>query len=147
MENTGTVQEQPTQIMLTTDNPLLDIALKGNERKKRIQNVLYSVPMKIAATGILLSSLFAATFLVAYQTTQKSNAKASFNEVPKAEIVIPLEISRAPKESLNQFCGGIAGLSCPDGYMCKLDGDYPDASGTCTPEEAKPIDTETPVAP
>lgn len=29
------------------------------------------------------------------------------------------------------FCGGIAGKSCPNGYSCKLDGDYPDAGGTC----------------
>jgi len=29
------------------------------------------------------------------------------------------------------ICGGIAGLTCPDGYKCKLDGNYPDASGTC----------------
>jgi hypothetical protein len=30
-----------------------------------------------------------------------------------------------------QFCGGIAGIPCPGGYKCKLDGDYPDAGGTC----------------
>ena len=30
-----------------------------------------------------------------------------------------------------QFCGGIAGKTCPEGYMCKLDGDYPDAGGIC----------------
>ena len=29
------------------------------------------------------------------------------------------------------FCGGIAGISCPSGYTCKLDGNYPDAGGTC----------------
>ena len=30
-----------------------------------------------------------------------------------------------------QFCGGIAGKLCPSGYSCKLDGNYPDAGGTC----------------
>lgn len=30
-----------------------------------------------------------------------------------------------------QFCGGIAGVSCPSGYYCKLDGSYPDAGGVC----------------
>lgn len=30
-----------------------------------------------------------------------------------------------------QFCGGIAGVACPSGYNCKLDGTYPDAGGTC----------------
>ena len=30
-----------------------------------------------------------------------------------------------------QFCGGIAGIPCPQGYQCTLDGDYPDAGGKC----------------
>ncbi len=34
--------------------------------------------------------------------------------------------------SEGKFCGGFAGFPCPDGYACKLDGDYPDASGTCS---------------
>lgn len=32
---------------------------------------------------------------------------------------------------LGKFCGGIAGVTCPAGYRCKLDGDYPDAGGKC----------------
>ena len=32
-----------------------------------------------------------------------------------------------------QFCGGIAGLPCPKGTKCKLDGNYPDAGGYCHP--------------
>lgn len=31
-----------------------------------------------------------------------------------------------------QFCGGFAGVVCPEGYSCKLDGNYPDAGGVCT---------------
>ena len=30
-----------------------------------------------------------------------------------------------------QFCGGIAGIACREGYDCKYDGDYPDAGGVC----------------
>lgn len=30
-----------------------------------------------------------------------------------------------------QFCGGIAAIKCPNGYTCKLSGNYPDAGGTC----------------
>lgn len=30
-----------------------------------------------------------------------------------------------------QFCGGFAGISCPSGYYCKYDGNYPDAGGVC----------------
>ncbi len=29
------------------------------------------------------------------------------------------------------FCGGIAGFQCQEGLTCVLDGDYPDAGGTC----------------
>mgnify|MGYP001558259781 CR=1 FL=1 len=36
-----------------------------------------------------------------------------------------------------QFCGGIAGAVCPEGYSCKYDGNYPDAGGVCTKEEIK----------
>lgn len=32
---------------------------------------------------------------------------------------------------VGQFCGGIAGIPCPQGMFCELDGDYPDAGGTC----------------
>ena len=39
------------------------------------------------------------------------------------------EISKTETEG--QFCGGIMGRACPDGYTCKYDGTYPDASGVC----------------
>ena len=31
----------------------------------------------------------------------------------------------------DEFCGGIAGIPCSEGYTCKLDGSYPDAGGVC----------------
>lgn len=34
------------------------------------------------------------------------------------------------------FCGGIAGIQCPVGQHCELDGDFPDAGGTCEPGSA-----------
>jgi hypothetical protein len=30
-----------------------------------------------------------------------------------------------------QFCGGVIGTLCPQGYICKLSGNHPDASGLC----------------
>jgi hypothetical protein len=30
-----------------------------------------------------------------------------------------------------KFCGGIAGIACPGGFKCVLDGTYPDAGGKC----------------
>jgi hypothetical protein len=38
-----------------------------------------------------------------------------------------------PGTCARQFCGGIAGLACPDGYTCQLEGNFPDAGGTCVP--------------
>lgn len=39
----------------------------------------------------------------------------------------------AEDEATDQLygCGGIAGVICPTGYVCSLNGSYPDASGTC----------------
>ncbi|MGZ3419556.1 MAG: hypothetical protein ACXVEF_23910 [Polyangiales bacterium] len=37
----------------------------------------------------------------------------------------------APATSEGKFCGGIAGIVCPAGYGCVLDGTYPDAGGKC----------------
>jgi hypothetical protein len=34
-----------------------------------------------------------------------------------------------------KMCGGIAGIKCPEGYTCMLDGRHPDASGVCVKEE------------
>ena len=35
-----------------------------------------------------------------------------------------------------EFCGGIAGFQCKAGLECKLDGNYPDAGGTCVKSSA-----------
>jgi hypothetical protein len=31
----------------------------------------------------------------------------------------------------SKICGGLKGIACPDGYSCKYNGNYPDASGIC----------------
>lgn len=44
--------------------------------------------------------------------------------------------------SEDKFCGGIAAIPCKEGYVCKLDGDYPDAGGKCVydcPEYMPPL--------
>lgn len=40
------------------------------------------------------------------------------------------------------FCGGIAGIKCPGGYICQLNGNYPDAGGTCTKTAPNPKATK-----
>ena len=39
--------------------------------------------------------------------------------------------ARPPRGTEGGFCGGIAGFQCQDGLTCRLDGNYPDAGGTC----------------
>lgn len=41
------------------------------------------------------------------------------------------EFTPCPTTTQGTFCGGIAGIACQSGFECKLDGDYPDAGGTC----------------
>lgn len=41
-----------------------------------------------------------------------------------------------------EFCGGISGISCNEGFECHLDGQYPDAGGLCVKKpvpEAGPL--------
>ena len=35
------------------------------------------------------------------------------------------------KSKVSFSCGTISGLSCPDGYSCKMDNNVPDAGGIC----------------
>lgn len=37
-------------------------------------------------------------------------------------------------DTLGKICGGFAGINCSTGLTCKLDGNYPDASGKCIKE-------------
>ena len=45
-----------------------------------------------------------------------------------------------------RFCGGLAGLICPDGYLCKLDGDYTESAGYCIKLDSSELGDE-PTAP
>jgi hypothetical protein len=40
----------------------------------------------------------------------------------------------------NEFCGGIAGIPCCPGLICKLEGRYPDAGGKCVKPTFKCFD-------
>lgn len=40
-----------------------------------------------------------------------------------------------------KMCGGIAGIQCCSGLKCQLQGNYPDASGTCVKEGEKVTET------
>jgi hypothetical protein len=60
--------------------------------------------------------------------------KQSSSPSPTPTITTAPSISNSPTETATterQFCGGIAGKQCAEGYICQLDGNYPDAGGTC----------------
>lgn len=56
-----------------------------------------------------------------------------FNPQESARYDTTIKDSLAPYK-LTPFCGGIAGINCPEGYSCQLDGNYPDAGGVCIAE-------------
>ncbi|QQG44644.1 MAG: hypothetical protein HYW86_01900 [Candidatus Roizmanbacteria bacterium] len=63
-----------------------------------------------------------------------SNTPAADNpKRPLAEQILSTFrfIYQNEESSEGKFCGGIAGILCPDGYECKYDGNYPDAGGKC----------------
>ena len=74
-----------------------------------------------------------------YQATCVTVAGASFRQPlteEEQENLLPpdptAELETDETDNANpQFCGGIAGIICPEGYDCNYDGDYPDAGGTC----------------
>jgi hypothetical protein len=48
-----------------------------------------------------------------------------------------------PTPGSGSFCGGIAAIPCPSGYSCRLDGNYPDAGGTCVRDGIPPEREDT----
>jgi predicted secreted protein len=47
-------------------------------------------------------------------------------------------VAEASKAGEGEGCGGIAGIQCHDGLSCQLQGDYPDAGGTCVADGSGP---------
>lgn len=58
-----------------------------------------------------------------------------FDQILSTFRFIPSTSSGQGKSVEGQFCGGIAAFQCLDGYICKLDDDYPDAGGKCVRPE------------
>jgi hypothetical protein len=71
---------------------------------------------------LLLVILFCMAFFIAYQSNVRSQINSDTSQIQK---------SNSDAESKEEFCGGFAGIACPEGYVCKLEGKYPDAGGVC----------------
>lgn len=60
--------------------------------------------------------------------------KASATDTPIQSVPITIPSLAPVTDTESKMCGGIAAIQCPDGFVCSLDGDYPDAGGTCVEE-------------
>lgn len=83
------------------------------------QNFTSTRFFQIVLTLSLLFFLFIVSALIAYQTGKSKQ--------PNVQQVQQDDSS----SSEGEFCGGFAGVACPEGYTCKLDSNYPDAGGVC----------------
>lgn len=72
-------------------------------------------------SGVFGSFAFGETFYYDVPENYDENLLKEMDDI----VLSAKEISKA------EFCGGIAGILCPEGYRCQLDGNYPDAGGTC----------------
>jgi len=86
----------------------------------------------------LLVFLLLLTGYLAYQNTQlqKEVTRLSSQQTTPASSPTPESTGQITPTPRGQFCGGIAGVECPSGYTCQLEGNYPDAGGTCVASPA-----------
>jgi hypothetical protein len=74
-------------------------------------------------------------YAIDLETTSKTDAQIQEGQKLFGQILSTFKFFDQPASSSGsvegKFCGGIAGVACPGGYKCKLDGSYPDAGGTC----------------
>jgi len=95
-------------------------------------------PFKIALWKKIIIVLSAPIFVMGLlniflPTEQQTPTTASLSPT-----LIPTLIPSPTSTSAEgKMCGGIAAFPCPTGYMCKLDGDYPDAGGKCVKNSIK----------
>ena len=95
------------------------------------KNLVILIIIAVLATIMYLISGYSQTKTVACTQEAKicSDGSAVGRAGPNCEFApCPTLVKDNAKE---KFCGGIAGIKCPEGYICQLDGNYPDAAGTC----------------
>ena len=66
-----------------------------------------------------------------YQPVCGENGKTYGNTCEAACEQVPVAHVGECGTQLGDFCGGIAAMSCAEGWTCQLAGNYPDAGGTC----------------
>jgi len=80
-----------------------------------------TVTILIITATVILAGIAIFTAIRLYQLRQQS--------------VVPTRPESEPAAQEGDFCGGIAGISCPLGYKCQLDDPFmPDSGGICIKE-------------
>jgi len=131
-----------------------------NPKFRRLDPVTENL-YKVILTVLFMTILFGTAFFIAYASQKKNSEPKNYDECSRAigSVIsktypaicttknkvrfiqtISEEEQRILESNLNRnsnsdgngkFCGGIAGIACPTGYTCKLDGNFPDAGGKC----------------
>lgn len=83
--------------------------------------------LKLMSAYSLLLGIIGAILIFGFVLSKQQTRPSP---TPTPTIAPSISLTQTPKTE-NKFCGGIAAIKCPDGYSCKLDGNYPDAGGTC----------------
>lgn len=93
-------------------------------------------PFVTLGLSLLITVLGISTAVLAYQNIQLKQQVDSFSHIKPtpSPILSPTPAQQVSPTDVPIMCGGIAGIKCPDGYVCQMTAKYPDASGTCTNE-------------
>ena len=75
--------------------------------------------------------LFVCLFLIILGVRFAGNLILGSKSISPTPTLFPTQPPALTPTVTEIFCGGIAGISCPEGFTCKLDGNYPDAGGKC----------------
>lgn len=97
-----------------------------------VENQQQSFQSQAPKTNIYKSLFFISIFVLLL-----SNSFLIYrNRAVKCPIAVP-PVTSPTIPPADMSCGGISGEMCPDGYNCHLNGNYPDASGTCVKTTTK----------
>ncbi len=93
-------------------------------------------PVVTLILSLVITVLTISTAILAYQNMRlqkQVDALLQIKPTP-SPLVSPSPVQQISPTEAPTMCGGIAGVKCPDGYVCQMTAMYPDASGTCTKE-------------
>lgn len=93
-------------------------------------------PIVTLILSLVITVLGISTTVLAYQNIrlQKQVDTLLQKKLTPTPFISPSPVQPISPTEAQMMCGGIAGIKCPDGYVCQTTATYPDASGTCIKE-------------